>query len=199
MADVDLAIAADETTLPALIEAVKRLICRRPHACSGARRETSGGKPGCKEAHARSAAYAWDASQCGTRVAAELWEQIKNEDWSLVSNYYSEAGFGRAALGLQQIVSMARARGSGGIGYGAPSSVGAALANKVRPVLREPADGRRVMPCQASSGPRHTTAFRAERRSTTGLSPGDHARATVYNQRNRRIENRTKDHAQRLY
>jgi hypothetical protein len=47
------------------------------------------------------AAYAWDSKPVSTaRVAAELWSVIKDEDWSLVSNYYSEAGRGLAAFGI---------------------------------------------------------------------------------------------------
>ncbi len=134
LADVDLAIAADgEATLPALIEAVKHLIT--------ADRKRVFQERGTKLAEASSAAlkrmreaatYAWDASPVSTaRVAAELWDQIKNEDWSLVSNYYSEAGvWPRRLWDFNKSYQWLGHAGGGGIGYGAPSSVGAALANK---------------------------------------------------------------------
>ena len=57
--------------------------------------------------------------------------QIKNEDWSLVSNYYSEAGvWPRRLWDFNKPYQWLGHAGGGGIGYGAPSSVGAALANK---------------------------------------------------------------------
>jgi acetolactate synthase-1/2/3 large subunit len=80
----------------------------------------------------QAATNAWDASPVSTaRVAAELWAQIKNEDWSLVSNYYSEAGvWPRRLWNFTKSYQWPGHAGGGGIGYGAPSSVGAALANK---------------------------------------------------------------------
>jgi thiamine pyrophosphate-dependent acetolactate synthase large subunit-like protein len=134
MADVDLAIAADgEATLPALIEAVKHLITsdrKRVFQERGAKlgEASQAARKRIREA----AAYAWDASPVSTaRVAAELWEQIKNEDWSLVSNYYSEAGiWPRRLWDFNKAYQWLGHAGGGGIGYGAPSSVGGALANK---------------------------------------------------------------------
>src|SRR5262245_16522135 len=134
MADVDLAIAADgEATLPALIEAVKRLITgdrRRLFQERGAKLAEA--SRAARERMRQAATYAWDASPLSTaRVAAELWAQIKNEDWSLVSNYYSEAGvWPRRLWDFNKSYQWLGHAGGGGIGYGAPSSVGAALANK---------------------------------------------------------------------
>src|SRR6202023_486746 len=86
--EVDLAMAADaEATLPSLIEAVKRLITDdrkrtfedRGHKLAAASQEAL-------ERARDEAAYGWDASPITTaRLSAELWAQIKNEDWSLVS------------------------------------------------------------------------------------------------------------------
>ena len=88
--EVDLAIAADaEATLPSLIEAVKRLIT------DDRRTSAPGSWPAtcCRIARklldqARTAAtYGWDASPVSTaRLSAELWAQIKDKDWSLVSD-----------------------------------------------------------------------------------------------------------------
>ena len=134
LADVDLAIAADgEATLPALIEAVKRLSTedrRRAFEERGARlREAS------RVAHENAriaASYAWDASPVSTgRLCAELWAQIKNEDWSLVSSYYSDGGgWPRRLWHFNKPYHWLGDAGGGGIGYGAPASVGAALANR---------------------------------------------------------------------
>jgi len=134
MADVDLAIAADgEATLPALIDAVKRLITsdrKRVFQERGAKLAEA--SRAARERMRQAATYGWDASPVSTaRVAAELWAQIKNEDWSLVSNYYSEAGvWPRRLWDFSKSYQWLGHAGGGGIGYGAPSSVGAALANK---------------------------------------------------------------------
>ena len=132
--DVDLAIAADgEATLPALLESVKRQMTADRKRVFQAR----GGKLAeaahtSRERLRAEATYAWNESPVSTaRVAAELWAQIKNEDWSLVSNYYSEAGiWPRRLWDFNKSYQWLGHAGGGGIGYGAPSAVGAALANK---------------------------------------------------------------------
>jgi acetolactate synthase-1/2/3 large subunit len=134
MQEVDLAIAADgEATLPSLIEAVNRLITparRRFFEARGAR---------LAEAHRlldedarKAASYAFDASPVSTaRLCAELYAQIKNEDWSLVSSYYSDGGgWPRRLWNFDKSYQWLGHAGGGGIGYGAPASVGAALANR---------------------------------------------------------------------
>ena len=83
--------------------------------------------------NARAAAsYAWDASPVSTgRLCAEIWGQIKNEDWSLVSSYYSDGGgWPRRLWDFNKPYHWLGDAGGGGIGYGAPASVGAALANR---------------------------------------------------------------------
>ena len=132
--EVDLAIAADgEATLPTLIEEVKRLMTgdrRRVFQQRGARLGEAGRST--RDRLRQEAAYAWDASPVSTaRVGAELWAVIKNKDWSLVSNYYSEAGtWPRRLWDFSKAYQWPGHAGGGGIGYGAPSSVGGALANK---------------------------------------------------------------------
>ena len=132
--EVDLAIAADgQATLPLLIDAVKRLITgdrKRVFQQRGAKLAEASRTT--RERLRQEAAYAWDASPVSTaRVTAELWAVMKNEDWSLVSNYYSEAGiWPRRLWDFNKPYQWPGHAGGGGIGYGAPSSVGAALANK---------------------------------------------------------------------
>ncbi len=88
-ADLDLELAADaEATLPFLIEEVKRQMPASRKAAIEARGKSLG------EAHleeiARSkarAAYAWDGRPITMpRLCQELYNQIRNEDWSLVSS-----------------------------------------------------------------------------------------------------------------
>jgi len=101
---VDVEMAADaEATLPALIEAVKAAIPndRKPaieKRGEALRKAWADGRERAKDA----AAVAWDASPISTaRLSMELWAQIKDLDWSLVSS-----------------------------GNVAPAAVGAALANR---------------------------------------------------------------------
>jgi acetolactate synthase I/II/III large subunit len=134
MQDVDLAIAADaEATLPALIEAVKRFATGdRKRVFQERGVKLAEASRTARERLRQEATYAWSESPVSTaRVAAELWAQIKNEDWSLVSNYYSEAGvWPRRLWDFNKSYQWLGHAGGGGIGYGAPSSVGAALANR---------------------------------------------------------------------
>jgi acetolactate synthase-1/2/3 large subunit len=135
MQEVDLAIAADgEATLPSLIEAVKRLTTgdrRRVFEERGAKLAEA--SRAAAERTRVAASYAWDASPVSTaRLCAEVWGQIKNEDWSLVSSYYSPdtGGWARRLWDFNRSYQWLGHAGGGGIGYGAPASVGGALANR---------------------------------------------------------------------
>lgn len=129
--EVDLAIAADaEATLPSLIEAVKKLI-------TGARRnafENRGAKLAAERKQLQErlrteATWGWDLSPISTaRLAAEVWAQIKDKDWSLVSGALS--GWPRKLWTFEKPYHHIGGPGGGGVGYGAPAAVGAALANR---------------------------------------------------------------------
>ena len=133
--DVDLAIAADgEATLPSIIEAVKRLASadRRRVFQERATKLADTSRRAADTAHVN-ASYAWNSTPVSTaRLAAELWGQIKNEDWSLVSSYYTSdlGGWPRRLWNFDKPYQWLGHAGGGGIGYGAPASVGGALANK---------------------------------------------------------------------
>jgi len=133
--DVDLAIAADgEATLPSLIEAVKRLASadRRRVFQERATKLADASRRAADTARVN-ASYAWNSTPVSTaRLAAELWGQIKNEDWSLVSSYYTSdlGGWPRRLWNFDKSYQWLGHAGGGGIGYGAPASVGGALANK---------------------------------------------------------------------
>jgi len=132
-AELDLAIAADgEATLPALIEACKRLITadrKRLLEDRGAKLAEVH-KRNREQFHAQ-AALGWDSSPITTaRIAAELWAQVKNEDWSLVSKDGFFGGWPTKLWEFEKHYHYIGAEGGAGIGYGAPASVGAALANR---------------------------------------------------------------------
>ena len=133
--DVDLAIAADaESTLPSLIEAVKRLATADRKRVFQERAAKLADLSRVAADRARvNASFAWNASPVSTaRLAAELWAQIKSEDWSLVSSYYTSdlGGWPRRLWNFDKPYQWLGHAGGGGIGYGAPASVGGALANK---------------------------------------------------------------------
>ena len=133
--NVDLAIAADaEATLPSLIEAVKRLLTpdlRRRFQERGAKLTT--GRRQILEKARMDASYAWDASPVSTaRMAMELYAQIKDEDWSLVSETGFISQWPMKFWDMKKAYQYIGAQGGYGIGYGAPASVGAALANRKR-------------------------------------------------------------------
>ena len=133
-AEVDLSIAADaEATLPALIEACKKLITPDRRSAMQARgAKLAEASKAARERDIELAAYGWDASPISTaRVSAELWNQIKNEDWSLVSDV--NPFFSSWPLRLwdfKKHYQYLGEHGAYGIGYGAPAAVGAALANR---------------------------------------------------------------------
>ncbi len=133
---VDMMIVGDgEATLPLLIESVKSALTADRKNVIAARAD------GFRKAHA--AAYeasrqavtlGWDASPISTgRMCMELYEQIKNDDWALVSVGSSESFMGNWPHRLwhfehhHQYLGVS---GGGGVGYGLPAAVGAALANK---------------------------------------------------------------------
>ena len=77
------------------------------------------------------ASYGWDASPITTaRVTAELGAQIKNEDWSLVSEALFFSNWPLRLWDVNKHYQYIGGKGGAGIGYGAPAALGAALANK---------------------------------------------------------------------
>ena len=131
--DVDLAIAADaEATLPSLIEAVKRLVTsdrRRALEARGAKLAQAS-RQAADKARA-DAAYGWDASPISTaRLSAELWAQIQKEDWSLLSDTFWIREWPLRLWNFDKHYQYIGGSGAEGVGYMAPATVGAALANK---------------------------------------------------------------------
>jgi acetolactate synthase-1/2/3 large subunit len=131
--EADLAIAADtEATLPALIEACRKLITpdrKRAFEQRGARLAAAsrqGFEQGLDQA-----AWGWDSSPISTaRLSAEIWSQIKGEDWSLVSDVSFISNWPHRLWDFTKHHQFIGWSGAYGIGYGAPAAVGAALANR---------------------------------------------------------------------
>ena len=131
--EADLAIPADaEATLPQLIEACRKLITperRRAMDARGAKlAETS---KQLRERALEQAAWGWDASPISTaRLSAELWNLVKDEDWSLVSDTSFISNWPLKLWDFTKHYQFIGWSGGYGIGYGAPAAVGAALANR---------------------------------------------------------------------
>jgi len=131
--DADIAMAADaEATLPLLIDEVKRqLTPDRTRAL-----QERGAKIAEVHRQARSvaieaAAFGWDSSPVSlARLCAELWAQIENDDWSLVSWQGFISGWPGRLWTIDKHYQYIGGQGAGAMGYGAPAAVGAALANR---------------------------------------------------------------------
>jgi acetolactate synthase-1/2/3 large subunit len=131
---VDIAIAADAAaTMPSLIEAVRREIKANNKSAFAAR----GGK--LAEAHKvaltrmrEQAALGWDASPISTaRLSMEVFEQLRNEDWSLASTKQSGiSNWPQRLWNMDKYYNYTGESGGNGIGFGAAAAAGVALANK---------------------------------------------------------------------
>jgi acetolactate synthase-1/2/3 large subunit len=129
MPDLDLSMAADsEATLPALIEACKRLLSGdRRRAFDDRAKKLEAAHRAARERVRVEASYAWDASPISTaRLAMELWAQIKDKDWSLVSNN----AWPQRLWNFDKHYQFIGGSGGAGVGYGAPAALGAAIANR---------------------------------------------------------------------
>lgn len=130
-AEPDLAIAGDsEATLPALTEEVKRLITAdRKRALQERGAKLAQAQRQSIERARADAAWGWDANPISTaRLCAELWAQIKDKDWSLVGG--TGSGWPMRLWNFEKYYQYNGGSGGSGVGYGSPSAVGAALANK---------------------------------------------------------------------
>ena len=131
--EVDVKITGDaEATLPALIDAVKRLLTAdRKRAIQERGAKTTEANRQLHDRIREAAAVGWDASPVSTaRLTAEVWAQVKNEDWSLVSNDRYPSYWPTRLWNFSKHYHYIGAQGAAGIGYGAPAAVGAALANR---------------------------------------------------------------------
>ena len=131
--EVNLDMAADaQATLPSLIEAVKKqLPASRKSALQDRGTRLAAAHQQTLQNARESATYAWDASPISTaRLCAELWAQIKDEDWSLVSTIQFVSRWPMKLWNFDKYYQFIGGSGGYGIGYGAPSAVGAALANR---------------------------------------------------------------------
>ncbi len=130
--DIDLAVAGDgEASLPALTEAVRRRIdAGRKSAFEARGKRYAAARLAMLEQAKSDATVGWDASPITTgRLCAEVYAQIKDDDWSLVGNTIGNA-WPHRLWKFDKPHQWIGLSGGAGVGYNAPASLGAALANK---------------------------------------------------------------------
>jgi acetolactate synthase-1/2/3 large subunit len=130
--DVDLDIAGDgEASLPALTEAVKRLIDPGRRAALNERgKKLAALHLAMVEQSKSDATIGWDASPITTaRMCAEVYAQIKDEDWSMVGTSI-RLTWPHRLWDFKKPHQWNGLSGGAGVGYNLPASLGAALANK---------------------------------------------------------------------
>jgi thiamine pyrophosphate-dependent acetolactate synthase large subunit-like protein len=130
---VDISMPADaEATLPALIEAVRSAIPNSRKDAIAQRGQAARKAHADQEARAKqAAAIAWDSSPISTaRMVMETYNAVKGLDWSIVSQSGNVSGWQNRLWPLTEHHHWIGRSGGFGVGYGAPASVGAALANK---------------------------------------------------------------------
>jgi acetolactate synthase-1/2/3 large subunit len=131
--EADISLAADaEATLPSLTEACRKLITgdrRRVFDQRRARFEEASKR--MQDQARQEAAWGWDSSPITTaRMSAEIWNLVKNEDWSLVSEVVFQSWWPTRLWDFTKHYQFIGGHGAYGVGYGAPAAVGAALANR---------------------------------------------------------------------
>jgi thiamine pyrophosphate-dependent acetolactate synthase large subunit-like protein len=130
---IDVSMPGDaEATLPSLIEAIKAALPNDRKDAIAKRGQS------IRDAHVKglaatkqAAAVAWDASPISTaRLVTELYAQIRDLDWSLVSTAGNTSNWANRLWPIEKHHQWLGASGGYGVGYGAPASVGAALGNR---------------------------------------------------------------------
>jgi acetolactate synthase-1/2/3 large subunit len=130
--EVDLTIGGDvEASLPTLIDQVKRLIDDGKKAAFAVRgKKLAAARLAAMEQAKSDATIGWDASPITTaRMCAEVYGQIKDEDWSLVGTTI-RLTWPHRLWNFDKPYQWNGVSGGAGVGYNLPASLGAALANK---------------------------------------------------------------------
>ena len=138
-----------EASLPLIIEQVKSQMTSDQKARIQARiakstKANHDARVTAIQAAVESKMAGWNATPISTaRIYAELWPLIMNEDWCLSSPSNFSGGHNAQLWDHDKPYSYLGGQGAGGMGYGAPASVGAALSAKAhgRIVINVQTDG----------------------------------------------------------
>jgi acetolactate synthase-1/2/3 large subunit len=131
--DLDLDVGADaEATLPVLIEACQKFITAdRKRILQDRGAKIAADHRAARRLAIEQGSAGWDASPVSlSRLCAELWPLIEKDDWSLVSWQGFISSWPGKLWNFDKHYQYIGGQGAGGIGYNAPASVGAALANR---------------------------------------------------------------------
>jgi len=131
--DAEIPIVGDPvTTMPMLIEYChKELNDDRKTALGARRKKLDDAYKGLIVRARAEAALSWEASPIGTaRMWMELYNQIKNEDWALVSETSSSGNWPHRLWDMNKPQHFHGGSGGSGVGYTCVSSIGAALAHR---------------------------------------------------------------------
>jgi thiamine pyrophosphate-dependent acetolactate synthase large subunit-like protein len=129
----DINITADaQTTLPFLIEAVQReIVPGGKNSIEMRGQKMREAYHGFSERARAEAALAWDASPISSaRMYMELWEQLKKEDWALVSDGDFSSRWPHRLWPLERHYRFIGGSGGYGVGYQPVAALGAALAHR---------------------------------------------------------------------
>ena len=120
-----------KSSLPALTEAVKRLTDDGKRSAFDARgKKLAAAHLAMIEQSKTDATVGWDASPITTaRMCAEVYAQIKDEDWSVVGTTI-RLSWPHRLWDFNKPYQWNGGSGGAGVGYNLPASLGAALANK---------------------------------------------------------------------
>ena len=129
---VDIAVQADaEATLPFLIEEVKRLMPSARSAYDARAQAFAAMHRRDLNAAREESVYGWDASPVSMpRLAMEMYEVMKGEDWSMSSHHYWQSSWSQRLWTADKHHQYIGGSGADGVGYTSPASLGAALANQ---------------------------------------------------------------------
>lgn len=126
-ADIDVTAEA-QATLPYLIEAVRS----KANNSFGARgQRLTQVTSGLAQVTRSAAAHGWNISPISTaRVLAELWDQIKDEDYTIATECQFQSYWAHRLWTMDHYYNYLGQSGASGVGYNSPATVGAALANR---------------------------------------------------------------------
>jgi len=129
----DVVIEADaQASLPAIVEEVQKVLTAdKKNAISERIKKHAAANIAARAAAIDGENLGWNASPISLqRLCAELWPLIEKEDWSLVSPQGFIGNLPNTMWNMSKTYHYIGGQGSGGMGYGAPAAVGAALANR---------------------------------------------------------------------
>lgn len=130
---VDVSMPADaEATLPTLIEEIRDAMTpEKRRAIEGKIDKLKKAYSAARAKDLQLAAIGWDASPISTaRLCMETYAAVKDLDWSLVASEGQVSNWPLRLWNMEKHYHWLGSSGGYGIGYGAPASIGAALANR---------------------------------------------------------------------